>query len=375
MKKFWQDNKKAIKFVVLIFVFWQIFLCLLNFIAPFTGISYRGGYNYVELKPFNPPFLWNWANYDGIHYLDISRKGYGIYQQAFFPLYPKLIRILTPLFGGKDLLAGIFISNFSLFILLFLFYKLIILDYKEDVAKRTLIFLLLFPTSFFLGMVYTESLFLLLVIGSFYSIRRHNWLLGGILGALASYTRLVGIFLFPVLLYEWWQQIKIKNLLPILLTPIGLLAYMRFLWKTYGDPLMFVHVQPFFGGQRSGKKIILIYQVFWRYLKMILTTKLDILYLIVWLELFVALGILVVLFFAYLRKMRLSYLIFAFFAYIAPTFSGTFSSMPRYALVLFPFFIYIGLIEKKLLTKLITVIFGIFFVVLTILFFRGYWVA
>lgn len=386
MKKFWLANKRIIRFVILIFIVWQLILCFLNFIASFTGIPYRGGYNYVELKPFNPPFFWNWANFDGIHYLDISRKGYGIFQQAFFPLYPKLIRFIAPSFGYHDLIAGIFISNFSLLISLFLFYKLIKLDYSDQVAKQTLVYFLIFPASFFLGMVYTESLFLMLVLGSFYTVRKKWWLAAGILGCLASNTRLVGIFIFPALLYEWWLQnkvqsssaswrIKVQSLVTIFLVPLGLLSYMNFLWQKYGDPLMFLHVQPSFGGQGSGGKIILLYQVFWRYLKMILTTKMDPLYFTIWLELVTAILFLVLILLSFKKGIRTSYLIFTSLSYITPSLSGTFSSLPRYALVLFPCFIYIGLIKNKLLKKFVYTIFGITFAAFTIMYFRGYWVA
>lgn len=382
MKKFWQDNKNIIKFVLLLFIVWQIFLCLLNFASPFINIPRREGYNYVEIKVKNPKFFWNRANFDGIHYLDISRKGYGIFQQAFFPLYPKLIRFISPLFGHHDLVVGIFISNVSLLISLFLFYKLIKLDYSDQVAKQTLVYFLIFPASFFLGMVYTESLFLMLVLGSFYAVRKKRWLAAGILGSFASNTRLVGIFIFPALLYEWWSEnkiqntkYKIQNILPLLLVPLGLLSYVKFLWQKYDDPLMFLHVQPSFGGQRSGGKIILLYQVFWRYLKMILTTKMDPLYFTVWLELVTAILFLVLILLSLKKGIRTSYLIFASLSYIAPSFSGTFSSLPRYALVLFPCFIFIGLIKNKFLKKFIYTIFGVTFAAFTIMYFRGYWVA
>ena len=64
-----------------------------------------------------PEFLWSRANFDGMHYLDIARNGYGIYQQAFFRLYPKLIEYLTPLFKGRNLLAALTISWVSFFLL------------------------------------------------------------------------------------------------------------------------------------------------------------------------------------------------------------------------------------------------------------------
>jgi len=381
MKKFWKNNQKIIKFVFFLFIVWQIFLFVLNFASPFINIPRREGYNYVELKPFSPKFLWNRANFDGIHYLDISIKGYGIYQQAFFPMYPNLIKLFNPFFLGRDLLSGIFISNISFLVLLFLFYKLVIVDYKESEAKKILIIFLIFPLSFFFGMVYTESLFLMLVLGSFYAARRNKWLWAGILGGLASYTRFVGIFLFPALLYEWYSygvkdgKRDVGKLMSIFLVPLGLLNYIRFLWEKYGDPFMFMHVLPFYGSERSSGKIILLYQVFWRYLKMILTTKMDPLYIVVWLELFISVLFLALILLSFKKGIRTSYLIFSTFAYLSPTLSGTFSSLPRYVLILFPCFMYLGLIKNKLFKNFVYAIFGIGFIIFAIMFFQGYWVA
>lgn len=385
MKKFWQNNKPVLKFIALVFVVWAAAVNFFDWVSPWTGVPHREGFNYVELKIFNPPFFWNRASFDGMHYLDIARKGYDIHQQAFFPFYPKLIKWLTPTFAGRDLMAGMIVSYFSFFFSLFLLYKLVRLDYKDEVARRTVIFLVIFPTSFFFGLVYTESLFLFLLLASFYSVRKERWLLAGIFGALAANTRLVGVFIFPALLYEWWLMEKREvrsgkldkaiKIIPLLLIPLGLLSYMRFLWLKHNDPLMFIHSQPFFGAGRSGGRIILLYQVFWRYLKMIFTTKADPLYFTVWLEFLVAIGFIFLLIKAYTRKVRISYLIFSGLSFIAPTISGTFSSLPRYVLILFPCLIYLGAMKNNLLRRSLIVVFVVLGIVCATLFFRGYWIA
>lgn len=382
MKKFWKTNKKAIKFVFLAFILWQVAIIIISLLSPKILLKReRFIYNDGE-KIVNPVFLWDRANFDGAHYLLIARNGYGLNQQAFFPLYPKIIKYLTPLFGGKDLLAGVFISNICFLLLLFIFYKLIKLDHNDKIARRVLLLLIFFPASFFFGMVYTESLFLFLILASFYAARMNKWVLAGLLGMFASYTRIVGVFLFPALIYEWWVsrkhedlRVEIKKLVPIFLVPLGLLNYMRFLWIKFQDPLMFIHVQSGFGAGRSSEKIILLYQVFWRYLKMILTTRLDVLYYSVWLELLVAVVFLILLFLAYKKGIRKSYLVFAVLAYFIPTLSGTFLSMPRFVLVLFPCFIYLGGITNKILHRVLFIIFCLLFIISAVLFFRGYWIS
>lgn len=384
MKKFFRENKKILKFVFWVFIAWQLVMAGIIFLGS-RALPSSNQYIYTEPKVIlNPPFLWSRANFDGMHYLDIARKGYGVYQRAFFPLYPKLVNSLTPFFGGRDLVAGWGISLISLLLGLVLLAKLVKLDYKENIARRAIIFLLIFPTAFFFSMVYTESFFLFLVLASFYFARIKKWWLAGIFGALASATRLVGIFLLPALLVEWGEQRKISsaktadqisNFAPIFLIPLGLLYYMRFLAIQYHDPLMFLHVQPFFGAERV-TKIILLYQVFWRYLKMFWTVdKQSLTYFVVSLEFLVGLGFLGLLFFGYKKKIRLSYLVFAALAYLLPTLSGTFSSMPRYALTLFPCFIIMGLIENKMVKALFFTIFFLLFAICAVLFTRGYWIA
>lgn len=377
VKKFWSKNQEVLKFVGGVFLVWQAVLLLLAFLAP-------------KVFPFKPDFAYSSspglleprANFDGVHYLAISQSGYGLYQQAFFPLYPTLIRYLGSFLNISSISSGLLISNVCVLVFLWFFYRLVELDYNRRVAKSSLIFFLAFPASFFLGMVYTESLFLALAIGSFYLARKKKWWLAGLLGGLASYTRVIGIFLLPALLLEWLEQsknksfkFKVKSLVPLALIPSGLVYYMRFLWQNYQDPFLFAHVQPHFGAGRSADKLILLYQVFWRYGKMILTTKLDPLYFTVWLELLVAIIFLLLLFFCFKQKMRISYLIFAGLAYLLPSLSGTFSSFPRYVLVMFPCFIVLAKIKNKPLKNLILAVFALIFAVSAIFFFQGYWVS
>ena len=194
--------------------------------------------------------------------------------------------------------------------------------------------------------------------------------------------RLVFPFIFPALIIEWWQQQcssslkqKIFSLLPLSLIPLGLLNYMRFLFLRYQDALLFIHVQPAFGGERSSGKLILIYQVFWRYIKMISETKFYYTYFTVWLELLVAIGFLALIVLGYTKKVRTSYLIFSIFSFIIPSLTGTFLSLPRFALTLFPCFIILGMIKNNFVRYSLQVIFGLLLIVATSFFLRGHWIA
>lgn len=377
---------KDTKFLLFTFISWRIFLFILLFLAISTvplQMNFLGGglQNYLS-----KPYFWAWANFDGEHYLSIAQNGYGFGEQAFFPAYPFLMRALaSPI--GKSLAGlnwlGILISNVAFFAALVYLYKLIRLDYSKKIARLSIALLLLFPTSFYFGSVYTESLFLALVVSSFYSARKNRWFLAVVLGATAAATRFVGILMLPVLALEFWIQrgkkLKVSNTLLVFLVPVGLLFYMYYLKVSTGDPLAFIHTLSGFGEQRSTTPIILP-QVFYRYFFKILP-NVNYEYFPVafttFLELLVGIVFLVVSVLTFFR-LRLSYAVYLAAGYLIPTLSGSFSSLPRYVLVLFPAFIlaakYISG-KSKVLQILAIVILFILLGIATSLFVRGYWVS
>lgn len=335
--------------------------------------------------PTHPGFLGPipWSNMDGVHYLGIAQRGYVTYEQAFFPLYPVLLSFFGNLFNDF-VLAGLSISYFSLFIALFFLYKLVSLDFGIKSAKWTIVFLLFFFTGFFLVSIYTESLFLAFLFSSIYFARRKNFLFAAVLAGFASGTRLVGSFLLPVLLIELYLNRKmflnlrsyLLNFLSILFfSASGLIAYIVYLWKIYGDPLMFVHSQPAFGAGRSGGEIILLPQVMYRYFKIFLTIPFfthD--FLIASLEFIAFFSFFAILIF-YSKKIRPSYLLFSFLAIIVPSLSGTFSSEPRYLLSIFPVFVIFSNIKDMRFKIILLSIFSILLLILTTYFLKGFFIA
>lgn len=369
------------KFTVILkyFILWQAAIIIMTIAAQYFSLPLRETYlgsgtqGYVE-----KPWYYSRQNFDGMHYTYIARRGYGYSEQAFFPLYPAIMRHLMALpILNNAVTTGILISLVFFLAGLYLFTKLALLDYSPTVVKWTVLALLIFPTSFFFTSIYTEGLFFFLTIAAFYSARTRHWLLAGIFGALASYTRFVGIFLLPALFVEWYQQSKkIKNLIPLFLIPMGLLVYMNYLSKTSGDPLAFFHVQADFAQGRS-EKLVMLYQVFWRYVKMIFTVNhTDPLYLTIIFEFATGVVFLITAIYSFVKQ-RLSYAVFNLLAYIIPTLTGSFTSMPRYVLLCFPSFLLVGevLTRSSLARKIILGTFTMAFIIFLSLFARGYWVS
>jgi hypothetical protein len=245
-------------------------------------------------------------------------------------------------------------------------------------------------------------------------MKKRNYFLAGLLAGFASYTRLSGIFLFPALLIEYYDQASrrsirdrlhsfksnilndkgnylihliksrsfhIKNLLLVSLSGWGLAKYMWYLKRSTGDWFYFYNIKPDFLIPRDTDKITLLYQVFFRYLKMILTVNPNHwIYVNILLEVIVA-AVFLLLTLEALRRfkyynIRLSWLFFSFCAYFLPTLSGTFSSLPRYVLLCFPSFIVIAKLLKTNKNRYIYfVISSIVLIILSSFFFKGYWIA
>jgi Gpi18-like mannosyltransferase len=375
------QNSKIFLWVLKVFVVWRVLLFAFALLGQ-KLLVFKESFPYIyKLTPYGNPLLWSWANFDGVHYLGIVYEGYyAKFTQAFFPLYPLLIRFLDPIFRNF-IIDGLFVSNICILIALFIFYKLILLDYSEQIAKKSILFLLVFPTSFFLGAFYNESIFLVFVLSSFYFARQKKWFLAGFFGIFASLTRFVGIVLIPSLILEVFVlkgKFK-KKLIPLLLSllpALGLLGYMYYLQTDMGDPLFFVHAQTAFKVSRTTEKIVLLYQVFYRYIKMLLTVDIhQWLYFSVVFEFFSGLLFISLLIYGYLKKIRPSYLLYGILVYMIPTFTGTLTSMPRYALTIFPAFIALSLIKNRWVTVILSVLFILTFGLSIMLFTRGYWVA
>ncbi len=141
------------------------------------------------------------------HYLRIAEHGYSVGDEfenlvVFYPLFPMLIRGLTPVLQDS-FVSGMVISNICAVIGSCYFYKLVRLDYSSSVARDTVTFFLLYPFAFFMSFCYTESLFLMLCLMCVYYARRESWAACGVTGMLAALCRTQGVVLFGVAVYEY----------------------------------------------------------------------------------------------------------------------------------------------------------------------------
>lgn len=359
--------------ILVAFFSWRILLFILAYFSPKVITVFGAKFPYYHERLIQsglPHFLWSFGNFDGVHYLGIASNFYDFqYTQAFFPLYPLLIRFLSPVFMGNLLITGLVISNTFFLLGLVVFYKLTSETLNAKIAFWSVLFMLSFPTSFYFGSVYTEGLFFFLIISSFYLYSKNKILLASIVGAFASGTRLIGLVLLPSLT-------KIKSLnrqIALLIIPTGLILYMAYLYIKFHNALYFLTSQTIFGQERSTTGIVLLPQVFYRYIKILLTTH-GLAQTTACFELASTLFAITILLLA-TRKIKIEWLIFSWFSVIIPTLTGTLASMPRYIVIAFPIFIYFGMIKNVYLKLAIIAVFASLLFVTTVFFTQGYWVA
>ena len=153
-----------------------------------------------------------WNRWDATHYLKLAEKGYvakgdGRTSIVFYPLYPWLVRAVR-FFCRSYFWAALIVSGLGSVCAGILLRRLAELDEPEKIARLAVWFLLIFPTAYFLHIGYSESLFLALILGCLVAARKKFWAVAGLLGALASLTRVNGALLGPTLLVEAWLQYR-----------------------------------------------------------------------------------------------------------------------------------------------------------------------
>ncbi|MBV8584066.1 MAG: glycosyltransferase family 39 protein [Candidatus Eremiobacteraeota bacterium] len=323
-----------------------------------------------------------WGRWDAVHYLDIATHGYQGYDMAFFPLYPFLIRVVGSL-AGSHLVAGLLISNAAFFFALLFLYKLLEHEFDRPVARRAIFYVSVFPTAVFFSAVYTESLFFMLTVASFYYLRAHRWWLAGVIGFFAALTRVEGILLAIPFLIEWasqyWPELTrggaqrlraLFDLIPVTFAGLGLGVYMAYLWVLRADPLYFSHVQTHWN-RHFAMPWVSVWSAFHKIA--IATSSQTVANQLLEIA-FTALmiGVLV----AGWHSLRPSYIAYMALSILVPMCTSSLMSMPRFALVLFPMFAILARWgERPWVNNLILAfslpLLGLF----TVLFADWYWVA
>lgn len=370
--------------ILALFIIWRFSLFVFASVAIFFLPEFGARFPYYREQLISsklPDYIWGFGNFDGVHYLRIAEMGYSSqYSQAFFPLYPILIKTFSYLLPfnlqANLLISGLLLANLFAVLGLFLLYKLFKLDFDERISYKSILLLIAFPTAFYLGAVYTESLFLFLTVLSFLLMRKEKFFLGAVVIGLATATRVFGVLLIPMLVYYLYKTKfpLYKSVVYCVLAVSGIIIYMIYLGINFGDPIYFLNAQPAFGAERTNHQLIFLPQVLYRYLKIFITVDLKTaLFLNAFLEFIFTILPLILIFLA--RKMiKKEYSYFSFMSLIIPTLTGTLSSMPRYSLMIFPTFPFLAKKLKKFFYLFCLLLF-VLQIILLVMYIRGYWVS
>lgn len=364
--------------VVILFIAWRL---MLQIIVWWAGVRFPDASYPYQTSVSGNPWLASWAKWDSVYYHDFIANGYKV--GPFFPLFSWLVGIINWVISNHQLLAAAIIVNSAALGSCIMLYKLARLEENENFALRAVFFLLIFPSSFFLVAHYTESLFMLIVLLAFYYANKKSWWLTGIFGFLACFIRTTGILIFPALLVylvlDNWHQIRSKinwkSLIPLSLIPLGLISFMIYGWLRFGEPIAFIKNQTAFGRHFEPNVLLTVKKQCLR--NLIYPDKFfteDATNAFNYLFFFSIFLIFIILLFRYSSP---SYAVLGFLFFIIPATSGTFISMNRFLLVLFPIYLLLAKLvpPNSLVEKIYILISFSLSILMTILFTNDYWVG
>lgn len=207
------------------------------------------------------PGLDFWLNLDTGRYFSIAEQGYAPNENlVFFPAYPLLIRFLN-MFTGKSMYSALLASALLYAGSGCVMYRLLKLDFSEKTALHTIKYMAILPAAFFFSAPMSESLFLFFCVCCAYFARSGKWTLGCVFGALAAFTRSLGVLTVAFLVLEavsgavrdgTGRKQWVRRFLAILLVPLGTLAYLWINYRVTGNPFKFMEYEARVWGQSMG---------------------------------------------------------------------------------------------------------------------------
>ncbi|NUU61049.1 hypothetical protein [Paenibacillus agri] len=201
---------------------------------------------------------WHISGIDAASYLGIAENGYvtegdAKFHLVFFPFLPNLIKVVE-IFTGSYLAAGFVISILSSIVAALFAYELARIDMSQRNALRVVKYIFIFPAAFFFLIPMTESLFLALSLMCIYFVRKKQWFIGCLFGALAAYTRSPGILLAVPVAIEFVRELlgtyKVVNrrawisrlvgaFACLFIISLGLLAYLYINYEVTGNAFQY----------------------------------------------------------------------------------------------------------------------------------------
>jgi Gpi18-like mannosyltransferase len=356
-------KSEALRISVIYFLITRLTLVLISYCVvnefALHNIAKSSNYRFYDNDILNV-----WGNFDTGWYLKIAQEWYpevhdrnfSFEQFSFFPLYPGLIRLFHFITGIDYFIIGLMISNICLLISGWLMYKITEKIYNKEIAKWSVIFMYLFPVSFIFSGVFSESLYVVIILSSFYFMSTQKWVAAGAAAFFLTLCRPVGAFILLPLAYEYFKNNgfhlkKLKtDIISLVMVPAAILILALNNATSSGKKFSLFN---FYG---SGYK---------------LPVQNPILNLFKWLtdpfftlSFLASFSLVVILFWIlFYKHLKISFHIVLLYSLFIPM-CYTLSSMPRMTLAAFPLFILVASVAVKYKAQ------NIFVIILTLL--QGY---
>jgi Gpi18-like mannosyltransferase len=284
---------------------------------------------------------------DSWWYRSIALQGYGpradangVPNYAFFPLYPLLVRYAGP---TRDFaLDGLIFSNAAFAVALVLLGFLgMRAGLTEDESQRAILFLAFFPTSYFCSMPLTESLFLMLSLACLLAGYSGRWGIASAFGALAALTRLAGgLLLLPLAILFYRQERRISPRCAwFLLIPAATSTFLIYLHSLTGNWRAFLVTQ-----ERWGRSPGFFWTPLWNYVKdpALVSEPWNLIAMN-----FAFALLLLVAGIALLLRKKWELGAYTLASLLLPLSTGSLQSLGRYAVVVFPLFLWLGMLARR----------------------------
>lgn len=318
------------------------------------------------------------ARWDSGWYLGIAKDGYewdrnlhGQQDVVFFPAYPMLTRgVSFTLFGrtadpAQVLWTGVCVSIVA-FIWALVYLYLLARDRMDEEAALTAVTLqAVYPFAVFFSAMYTEALFLLAAVGTFYHFSHKQFWRAAAFGLVMGLVRPNGFMIIgslALIALAWWHgplAATIRRLpkvirgeaeappttpwLGVLLSMaaplLGLAIYSAFIYKLTGDPFMWSKLQTYWGRNFTGlSDIVGDFRLIndWGLFSYMSVYPMDILN-----GLGLLFGLLTI--WPVARRLGMGYGLFVALNLVLPVLSGGTQSVGRFSSVLFPSFLWLGM--------------------------------
>jgi hypothetical protein len=270
--------------------------------------------------------------WDGRWYRTVAANGYLLEpgrqsDPAFFPLYPLLLRALHG-FGLGYLAAGVVLSQLAFLAALVAFEVLTRELFGPSFARRTVVYLALFPMGFVFSMAYPESVVLCAIALAAVAALRGRWIAAAILMAVGSLARPETLFVsIPLLALALRERVPRQRGLAFgaVIAPFAALgSFALYLALTLHDPLAWTHAERAWGRQFTPFGLITAIRALPRAVEGNPWVLRDVAFFLVYLAL---------LWLALRAKAPRTWVAAGAIVAILPTFSGSFHSIGRFGLL------------------------------------------